>query len=695
MICLLFFFFSFIHRLYQPFSLGKPFKPFLQQLGCLPPQSASILPASYRKLVLDEQSPIVQFYPSDFSIDMNHKRNPWEGVNLIPFIDEKALQKAVKEFHCNDDLTEAEKERNVFKPASLYSRKNPGEMHEVSLPFKSKEFLPFMCPEYRQDYIIPKPQGKQECVIHDSALPGSFFIPVRQCKTSVQALNIVTTGRSSKHSTVVLSFPNQLKQVTQAILTDLAKSSCDKIVRYPIGHHRCAWVNSLYTRTLHAYIVSDHVEIEKLTSDEQEAIAPVFDQMAVNALSGKFNVIGLGGLNIGDTTILAELYPVIGSQRDPSTGSVEFRYATDSILYPYHLLSAGSDENTKRGYDQRLCVLPSIPLSTLVYPNTPCIFFGTTQYQSIHLLGCQGYIKEVKEKTITIRLTKTPGFIQAGHKALSNMKAEKWYSLYDLSGILKLNGRSILKITGYYPIFDKSSQSKIAQIGLLWINRDRLLPRMVQRKLHKLEYTDDYTCALPYAPLAIPFTDLEEQDHYSMNDLYFSHDALLILMEYRNTFRKLFEHIRDADGSNDLDTLNISRNDIMKAHKWVDKYHFDSEPRMDRDSLVCSIAEAKALQDATQKMTRKSIKVTLSCPHSFISFWEREYLTISPQETKKLVPMIGDRIVVTGGNDVPFGSYGFVIGVHPKTHMVEIVTDYSFIGGTTLHGLLTIPRRGA
>ena len=36
----------------------------------------------------DEHSPILDFYPLDFSIDLNGKRQEWEAVVLIPFIDE-------------------------------------------------------------------------------------------------------------------------------------------------------------------------------------------------------------------------------------------------------------------------------------------------------------------------------------------------------------------------------------------------------------------------------------------------------------------------------------------------------------------------------------------------------------------------------------------------------------------------------
>ena len=45
-------------------------------------------------LMTDANSPIHDFYPTDFKVDMEGKRNDWEGVVLIPFIDEARLLEA-------------------------------------------------------------------------------------------------------------------------------------------------------------------------------------------------------------------------------------------------------------------------------------------------------------------------------------------------------------------------------------------------------------------------------------------------------------------------------------------------------------------------------------------------------------------------------------------------------------------------
>lgn len=42
----------------------------------------------------DPRSPIKDFYPTDFDVDMEGKRAEWEGVVLVPFIDQTRLLQA-------------------------------------------------------------------------------------------------------------------------------------------------------------------------------------------------------------------------------------------------------------------------------------------------------------------------------------------------------------------------------------------------------------------------------------------------------------------------------------------------------------------------------------------------------------------------------------------------------------------------
>lgn len=135
------------------FKLGQPFKPNEQLMGVLPDRSKKIVPTVYWDLMTNPNSPIIDFYPRDFELDMNGKKMDWEAVVKIPFIDEKRLLAAMAPK--DELLSDAEKARNDFG---------------VPLKFTYSEDLDFVYPSPLVD-VFP-PIAHCHCVENISDLPS-------------------------------------------------------------------------------------------------------------------------------------------------------------------------------------------------------------------------------------------------------------------------------------------------------------------------------------------------------------------------------------------------------------------------------------------------------------------------------------------------------------------------------------------
>jgi 5'-3' exonuclease/20S proteasome alpha/beta subunit len=207
-------------------KMGEPLKPFEQLMACMPPSNADVLPEPFRGLMTNEDSPIADFYPTSFTIDMNGKRWPWEAVVLLPFIDSNRLLDAVSTVDKNL-LSEEELRRNVVGETVVFSNDKTycskvdpvgeGEMfsaiencnvrripfHESALAFKSDEVKPLFTPLLSDGVQIPLP-----------GLPTLRDSMVKSLWRKLIRINI--HGSRSRYKTCCLEIENRMPEVLPA-----------------------------------------------------------------------------------------------------------------------------------------------------------------------------------------------------------------------------------------------------------------------------------------------------------------------------------------------------------------------------------------------------------------------------------------------------------------------------------------------
>ncbi|XP_053684707.1 5'-3' exoribonuclease 2 homolog [Sabethes cyaneus] len=164
------------------FDIGTPFKPLQQLMGVFPAASRSHVPAPFAELMVDPKSPIIDFYPIDFHIDLNGKKMAWQGVALLPFVDEKRLFKATDPRV--PQLTLEERLRNENGLARLYLSPGPEtyklvkNMYSGDVDYEREVPLLVDCV---QCLIIPTKENVKPDGVLPSPIPGLH--PV--CENSV------------------------------------------------------------------------------------------------------------------------------------------------------------------------------------------------------------------------------------------------------------------------------------------------------------------------------------------------------------------------------------------------------------------------------------------------------------------------------------------------------------------------------
>jgi 5'-3' exonuclease len=101
---------------YEP---SLPTTPFLQLLCVLPPKSSRLIPEPLSNLLTDASSPLKDFYPDDFEVDLAGKRKEWEGTVILPMINFSHIQREYSKRISG--VNPIEQKRNIKGKSFIYT----------------------------------------------------------------------------------------------------------------------------------------------------------------------------------------------------------------------------------------------------------------------------------------------------------------------------------------------------------------------------------------------------------------------------------------------------------------------------------------------------------------------------------------------------------------------------------------------
>ncbi|PNF32574.1 5'-3' exoribonuclease 1 [Cryptotermes secundus] len=215
---------NFSETLDLSFDIGEPFLPFQQLLAVLPAASKKLLPLPYQQLMDEEDSPIFHFYPSEFKTDLNGKKQEWEAIVLIPFIDEESLLKAMAP--CDKQLTEEECKRNSHGPMLIYTyTENDLGLYEAPQffpPLKNNHAA--VCKKTRDEINVDRSRlvkGLCPNVRLDVYFPGFPTLKHIPHTASLQKSKVKVFEQASQGSNMILRILDQSKANIRDVATEL------------------------------------------------------------------------------------------------------------------------------------------------------------------------------------------------------------------------------------------------------------------------------------------------------------------------------------------------------------------------------------------------------------------------------------------------------------------------------------------
>lgn len=625
-------------------------------MGVLPDRSKSIVPEVYWPLMTEKSSPIIDFYPRDFVLDMNGKKMEWEAVVKIPFIDEKRLLDAMAPK--NELLSADEAGRNGFGVSLKFT-------YDPDVNFTYPSSMPGVFPE------IPMCR----CVENIFELPPIEGLEYRQglmgeVKVNIEALAGFPTLHSLPYSAALIEgfgvnvFQSESRNPSMIVtLTDSDRRTKAEEAKKKLGQ-RC-YVGYPFLQEAKVVRVTDELFSYELGPNDQ-LVQKNHGVKDTESFAKEARYIENWhskrlGFVIGEVESLVHVHMLKGLIKTEE-GALIKDYAENPSMRSAYASQTVVDDVINE--DERFIEKAAVPVEEEFPVGTRAFFLGEAFYgRALEVLGHQNNKVNV---VVSVLKNKEPNFAKS---IINDVNRQNRYTpSYAVAKMLGLHPLILSKILSSY---------QVHTVGGLRVNLGLNL-KFDAKKQKVLGYSQK-----------------------SASGWEFSTAAIQLLANYVASFPDFFAAIQSKAQMSDISDSDIWSDpsvaaqrvkDIVAWLKGAETKKFERVP-LDAEQLDSTVVMtlAQAGEQMAQAAGETSVKNMNNVPRSAI---------LKPTDAELLMGnqrfALGDRVTyVAATGKVPVATRGTVVGIGRTATaiLLDVVWDVAFMSGTTL-GERAPPFRG-
>jgi hypothetical protein len=624
-------------------------------------------------------------------------RNPWEGVNLLPFIDIDLLKETVAK-HCPvGKLSPKEAGRN--SRGRIYCYKYDITCTDTVKSPNPKIGLPDVVVSHSSVKVIDEPEDGpgvtfapklvDGTVIPYPGFPSLNVLPIDSVELTHVGLNCF--GSPSKYPSMILSLQ---KMPELAPIVHLADAILGKsiFVNWPMMHEVRAVAISDETKEIRLCKNTRKETVHSaIAADRWLADSEVMFQM-YHIGNG---VPGSGGVNIGDIRFRLKVLPLQGMKTNPTNGSKKKLFGRQEADVPL-----------------QLCLLQAPAPDPRFVERGPMTLQDRFRINSSVVLtkgkyrGCRGNVVGIADKkSVAVGVEIIPAELPFG-LAIARGVQESYVSSVDAARILKMHPGLFGKVTGRLQFeqgrYDLGLNLKSAD-GMCVVGYTRKKVEEPVRRKGKTVKNSKQAAWNAGDSLLVIGSEGKGDDENKEERIQWEYTpkAVRLVAIYKKKFPQLFAELAKNPDEKRYDATKVFGPNgeawLPVVREWLNNHESAKLPRTPTSTESMSAEAVAAVEKAASVRTlalkehgypkESLIKVPGSALYREGSTGATDVLLAADLNNNE-APQLGDRIVNLCADGVPFGARGTVVGIHEAatTGSVEVVMDDEFIGGSSLQG---------